>query len=551
MPLDLQRHPAQGGEVNSMGLGDVLGNIGVALAGKPKYARTPNFIGPTVPMKPQPSSAQPIDTGDDQSYDYTQDYGAPPSSAPNDDYQSTEKALQSRMSHPPVAPNTYKRDESGNKVLDSGGKPILMEGSQKIGLGRKIGGALLMGAAPFAGPMAGIPMSLGARVAYGDYPEQLQRYGADINNLTAAQKAAIAAREEQRKIEQNQNATAESKARREDLTKTREANAANQAATQTLAGQKAAGEMLGSGEGKLYQAPPPVTANVPPPSGVSGLAPTQATVPSPPKPPDVQNIGGMDIRLGEKPKEYKTAEEAAMAVLGDATLHPEVVKQKLDAIAKAHNVLHPQTPIHSFQDDDNGNVTMLVVDPANPAAVKQVPLGKIGKTKTQPDGERKDLAAGLKAYTPALDSAQRMNIMTKNYEDAVKHHDQQAMLSLLANHLGMTMGLQKGARLNQAIIAEAEKSRPWLQGMVAKFDSDGYLSGLTLTPAQMQQMVNLGRESFAESMVKARSEAEYQNIHEGPKRVPGTATMNFYLGQTGGDVSRAKAMAAADGWSVQ
>ena len=93
--------------------------------------------------------------------------------------------------------------------------------------------------------------------------------------------------------------------------------------------------------------------------------------------------------------------------------------------------------------------------------------------------EKNDL---LKAYQPALDSAERMNVMTDAYEKAVKNHDQQAMLNLLANHLGMTMGLQKGARITRDLYQEAAQSTPWLDKIGAKFDSRGYLSGVTLNP---------------------------------------------------------------------
>lgn len=160
--------------------------------------------------------------------------------------------------------------------------------------------------------------------------------------------------------------------------------------------------------------------------------------------------------------------------------------------------------------------------------------------------------AALKSYTPAMDSSERFNVMTKNYEDAVKNHDQQAMLSLLANHLGMTMGLQKGSRLTRDIIREAQQSRPWLQGLTAKFDSQGYLDGVTLTPAQMRQMVTLGRERFAEDISKARNEAKYQGVSDdGPDRTPSKATINFYTALAGGDPRKAKEMASADGWSIK
>lgn len=157
-----------------------------------------------------------------------------------------------------------------------------------------------------------------------------------------------------------------------------------------------------------------------------------------------------------------------------------------------------------------------------------------------------------KVYQPALDSSERFNVMAKNYEDAIKNHDQQAMLSLLANHLGMTMGLQKGARLTKDIIREAQESRPWLQGLQAKFDKNGYLQGVNLTPEQMRQMVNLGRERFTEDVRKAKNEASYLGAEdEGPAREPNKATMRMYLGLAGGDVNKAKQMAAEDGWTVK
>lgn len=157
----------------------------------------------------------------------------------------------------------------------------------------------------------------------------------------------------------------------------------------------------------------------------------------------------------------------------------------------------------------------------------------------------------LKAYQPTLDSAERMNVMTENYEKAIKDHDQQAMLSLLANHLGMTMGLQKGARLTKDIIHEAQQSQPWLQGVAAKFDKDGYLSGVTLSPNQMRQMVGLGQSRYAEDAKKSRSTAQYLGAKDdGPERHPGTATKNYYLGAAGGDRSKAMQLMVNDGWTV-
>ncbi len=168
--------------------------------------------------------------------------------------------------------------------------------------------------------------------------------------------------------------------------------------------------------------------------------------------------------------------------------------------------------------------------------------------------EKKDTqtrTAAYKAWQPAMDSGERFNVMAKNYEDAVKNHDQQAMLSLLANHLGMTMGLQKGSRLTRDIIQEAEKSRPWLQGMQAKFDKDGYLSGVNLTPPQMRQMLDLGHERFSEDVTKSRNEASYLGENEEPKRSPNKSTVRYYRALAGGDMKKAKQLAADAGWSLE
>jgi hypothetical protein len=184
---------------------------------------------------------------------------------------------------------------------------------------------------------------------------------------------------------------------------------------------------------------------------------------------------------------------------------------------------------------------------ANPAPYEKPISVNVGRGE-----EHKEKGEIIKAYQPTLDSAERMNVMTENYEKAIKDHDQQAMLSLLANHLGMTMGLQKGSRLTRDIIREAQQSTPWLQGLQAKFDSDGYLTGVTLTPSQMRQMVGLGQSRYAEDAKKSRAVSQYLGAtDDGPERSPGKATVRYYLGMTNGDPAKAKQIAAEDGWSVK
>jgi hypothetical protein len=162
-------------------------------------------------------------------------------------------------------------------------------------------------------------------------------------------------------------------------------------------------------------------------------------------------------------------------------------------------------------------------------------------------------AAVLKSYQPAIDSAERFNVMAENYERAVKNDDQQAMLSLLYNHMGMTMGLQKGARMTQALIEEAQRSMPWLQGIKARFDKDsGILTGVVLSPQQMKRMVNLAQSRFSEDAVKSRSEARYLGAQDdGPDRIPNRATIRSYLAETNGNQEKAKELMGADGWTVK
>lgn len=125
--------------------------------------------------------------------------------------------------------------------------------------------------------------------------------------------------------------------------------------------------------------------------------------------------------------------------------------------------------------------------------------------------------AALKIAEPALGADFRLVQMRKNEQDALKG-DQQAMLSLLTNHIGMTLGLQKGARITRDILREAEQSTPWLQGLIAHFDDRGYLSGVALTPQQMRQMVNLAEDQDENAWNRANSEAKYLGV-DLPERI--------------------------------
>ena len=243
------------------------------------------------------------------------------------------------------------------------------------------------------------------------------------------------------------------------------------------------------------------------------------------------------LATGGDPSTDPVAQHLADAITGiqkQATPPPGTKVISREVGGKSHNVLIDERTGNDIRDEGETG--------------EKPPTVRV-ETPGEERGAKNDL---LKAYQPTLDSAERMNVMTDAYEKAVKNHDQQAMLNLLANHLGMTMGLQKGARMTRDIIREAQQSTPWLQGMAAKFDKDGYLTGVTLTPQQMRQMVSLGQERYVEDARKSRSTAQYLGAKDdGPERVPGPSTINYYLGLANGDAAKAKKMASDDGWTVK
>ena len=124
---------------------------------------------------------------------------------------------------------------------------------------------------------------------------------------------------------------------------------------------------------------------------------------------------------------------------------------------------------------------------------------RTGKTTTSP-GPNQSFAVppsiGKEIETAreiARESDTRLRVMRENEADALKGN-QQAMISLVANHIGMTLGQQKGARINQAVWNEAVQSAPLLQRARAQFNKDGILSGVTLSPDQIKQMVGLAQQ---------------------------------------------------------
>jgi hypothetical protein len=128
-------------------------------------------------------------------------------------------------------------------------------------------------------------------------------------------------------------------------------------------------------------------------------------------------------------------------------------------------------------------------------------------------GPRQEMADVQKAklgetiYGPALDGSWRLGRMREDYRKALRG-DQQAMVSLLSNHIGMTLGLQRGSRITLEHWKEAENSAPWLARVEARWSKEGYLEGTVLAPEQMKQMITLAESQYKYTWARARSQRE-------------------------------------------
>jgi hypothetical protein len=102
-----------------------------------------------------------------------------------------------------------------------------------------------------------------------------------------------------------------------------------------------------------------------------------------------------------------------------------------------------------------------------------------------------------KAQTTYQQSVSRYNVMVDALPRALAG-DQQAMINLLYNHIGMTTGLQKGARITRDIIEEARTSAQWMATLLARIGigngfemSPELLRGVVIPPETMENMVSL------------------------------------------------------------
>lgn len=137
-------------------------------------------------------------------------------------------------------------------------------------------------------------------------------------------------------------------------------------------------------------------------------------------------------------------------------------------------------------------------------------------------------ASVAKHYEPALDSDTRLSVMNQGLKNPNAQND----VAMLFNHMGMTMGAQKGARMTDAEINRAISARSLPQGALAALEKTGLTPdfiyrvlqqdpsqlppGGFLTPQQRQQMVELGVEMRQKQWDKARRISVVSGMEEEP-----------------------------------
>lgn len=232
-------------------------------------------------------------------------------------------------------------------------------GGQHIGLGRKILGAAIEGASYLMPPAVPLGHMLGQKLSQGDYPQKRAAYEQEM-----AQAAAQSSLEKER-------AAAEETRQRGKLYGQQADTMAAEGKMRPVVSKD--GTVIDPRTGQpIYSPVKPLAARIKEYTD-AGYAPDEARILA---------AGGKGSDLVSKP--IKTLEQRAVEILSDDTIPAAQKEVQLKQIGAAHNMLHPQAPIHGFETDAKGNVTLMVADPANPAAVQKVPVGQIGKPQQQP-----------------------------------------------------------------------------------------------------------------------------------------------------------------------
>ena len=155
-------------------------------------------------------------------------------------------------------------------------------------------------------------------------------------------------------------------------------------------------------------------------------------------------------------------------------------------------------------------------------------------------GKQAGIADGLigkqqQQYYGALDLQQKMQTIMPE----ALAGNQQAMVAILADHIAMTTH-QPGAamRPTKALFDEAASSQPWMQGVEKHFDSNGVLTGVVLSPEQIQNMVELAPIVTAaeKNTLDQMQQAMGTTANPVPAQLQGPTTTKNRAAQQGGKI---------------
>jgi len=140
---------------------------------------------------------------------------------------------------------------------------------------------------------------------------------------------------------------------------------------------------------------------------------------------------------------------------------------------------------------------------------------RLAKTEESKDKSLREKVVNY--YDQAMNADTRLQLMRQSAENA-KQGDQQAMVNILSNHVAMVQGIPRGKvpRVSQQMFKEAQESSPVLKRIAAHFDKEGYLTGVVLTPQQIDQMLKLGQETRDTEWQTARNKAHYVGVYDEP-----------------------------------
>ncbi len=114
-------------------------------------------------------------------------------------------------------------------------------------------------------------------------------------------------------------------------------------------------------------------------------------------------------------------------------------------------------------------------------------------------------------YDKALNANERLSQM----EESNLHPNAQNDVSMLMNHIGMTLGAQKGARITQDMIKEAEQARGLPDGFLVNLVQKTQ-NGEMLSPLQRLQMLQMGEAARNLAWQAARQKAELWGLSAPP-----------------------------------